>query len=58
MSIEREENDGIKESELSDDFLDYVGCISSMCIDVIAGGITRQTFLSNLKIIIKKLEDD
>ena len=39
------------------EFIEYIDCISSMCVDCIGGGITQQTYLSNLKLMIPKMSE-
>ena len=34
----------------------YVHCIMSMCTDFLMGGLTWETWLSNLKTILAKIE--
>lgn len=37
-------------------FTQQVSTLASMCVDFLGGGLTKETFLSNLKMIVKYLE--
>jgi hypothetical protein len=38
------------------EFKKHIELLLSMCTDYLMGGLTRQTFVSNLRMIIKNLE--
>ncbi len=40
-----------------EEFDKYVKLIMSMCTDYLMGGITKETFISNLKMISEQLND-
>ena len=55
--VEPQQAEPGKRVDMNEEFIKYMDLIATMCVDCIGGGITQQTYLSNLKLMIPKMSE-